>query len=557
MLRSLTSIALLLITTSAASAHFVFVVPDKDGHSAQVILSEDLRPDDEVPIAIIGSTKLTSTDNGGHDSALSLKKADHAYTVDFAAQPRVIHGVSELGVVKRGEAKPGVITYYPKTILGDPFDSKTRLGKSAPIELVPVGQAGKMKLLFLFDGKPVPDAEVDVISPDGTGRKVTTDKEGDTPAFEAAGRYGAWARHVDATAGELNGKHYDEIRQYATLVIDVPGLSAAVATPPTTRPVLYAPMPQAASSFGAVACDGWLYIYGGHTAETHAYSTDSVSGQFHRLNLTDHRTWETLPGGPPLQGMNLATWHGKIYRIGGMQPRNKAGEEADVRSVAGCACFDPTTKKWNEFPALPDPRSSHDVAVVGDKLIVVGGWDLTGDPDDAKWLDTALILDLSAEKPQWNSVKEPFRRRALIATSYNNKVYVIGGFETELEPSKKVDIYDPASDTWTSGPELPGPNQNGFGPAACTLDGKLYISVADGTLYRLNQAGTGWDKVASTTPRIVHRLAPNGSELLVIGGAAKKKQLNLIEAVAVSSAVVVPTPHTTSVPHPPAALPGN
>jgi N-acetylneuraminic acid mutarotase len=295
-------------------------------------------------------------------------------------------------------------------------------------------------------------------------------------------------------------------------------------------------MPQAASSFGAVACDGWLYVYGGHTANTHSYSTDSVSGQFHRLNLTDHQTWEELPGGPPLQGLNLVTWHGKIYRVGGMSPHNKADQPADVRSVADCACFDPATKTWTALPSLPDPRSSHDLVVVGDKLIVVGGWQLTGDVDDARWLDTAVILDLSADHPQWKSVKQPFERRAFIAASYQDKVYVLGGFETESEPTRRVGIYDPATNTWTTGPELPGTDQNGFGPAACTLDGKLYVSVADGTLYRLDQAGKNWDKVATTTPRIVHRLIPNGAQLLLIGGAAKQKQFNLIEAVTVANA---------------------
>lgn len=535
---SLSSVAALLITSSVATAHFVFVVADKEGRSVRVILSEDLQPDDRVPIAIIGGTKLTCTDSQGHEATLKLDKSEHVYTVRLeSSQPRVIHGVCELGVVKRGEAKPGILTYYPKTILGDPFGPKTRLGDATPMELVPVGQAGEMKLLFVLGGKPVPDAEVDVIAPDGTDQKVMTDKAGETPAFAALGRYGAWARHVEPAAGELDGKHYDEIRQYATLVIDVP---AAVSS--------YTPMPQPASSFGAVACDGWLYVYGGHTAETHSYSIDSVSGQFHRLNLAEHQTWEELPGGPPLQGMNLATWHGKIYRIGGMRPRNKSSEPADVRSVADCACFDPATKQWSDLPALPDPRSSHDIAVVGDKLFVVGGWDLTGKADEARWADRALILDLSAKQPQWKSVKEPFRRRALVAAAYDNKVYVIGGFEPDSEPSKDVDVYDPASDTWTSGPQLPGPKQNGFGPAACSLDGRLYVSVADGTLYQLNEASASWEKVASTTPRIVHRLAPTGSELLVIGGASKKRQLNLIEAV-LPSLDATPMQHRGAVSH--------
>jgi N-acetylneuraminic acid mutarotase len=214
-----------------------------------------------------------------------------------------------------------------------------------------------------------------------------------------------------------------------------------------------------------------------------------------------------------------------------MKPTNKTGQTESLQSVADCACYDPAKRSWSELPLLPKPRSSHDVVVAGDKLIVVGGWDLSGDSDDAKWMDTTLILDLSAASPQWTTIKQPFQRRALIAAVYEGMVYVIGGFNTEGEASRDVDIYDPAKGEWSKGPRLPAPDDNGFGPAACVLNGMLYVSVADGSLCRLNPARSGWDKVAATTPRIVHRLAPNGSQLLIIGGAHGKKQLDLIEAV--------------------------
>ena len=39
--------------------------------------------------------------------------------------------------------------------------------------------------------------------------------------LEAAGRYGVYAKHVEAKRGEHAGKKFDEIRHYATLVCDV------------------------------------------------------------------------------------------------------------------------------------------------------------------------------------------------------------------------------------------------------------------------------------------------------------------------------------------------
>jgi hypothetical protein len=144
-------------------------------------------------------------------------------------------------------------------------------------------------------------------------------------------------------------------------------------------------------------------------------------------------------------------------------------------------------------------------------------------------------LDLSAKDTQWKSIPQPFRRRALVAASFKGKVYVIGGFLPDDEPSLQVDIYDPAANNWTIGPNLPGENENGFGPAACTDGENLYASVADGSLSRLTLSGEGWDKVSTTTPRIVHRMVTHASEILILGGAAKKKQLNLIEPVTIGT----------------------
>ena len=71
---------------------------------------------------------------------------------------------------------------------------------------------------------------------------------------------------------------------------------------------------------------------------------------------------------------------------------------------------------------------------------------------------------------------------------------------------------------------------NGFGPAAAALDGQLYVSVDDGGLYRLGTANA-WEPIGRATPRIVHRLAPDGRRVLVIGGALKGANSDLIEAI--------------------------
>lgn len=520
----------LFLTLTAAAflahAHFVFVVPEPGGARAKLFMSEQLQPDGEVDFATVAGTKLNLRD-GGRDTPLALTKGTDAFLLSLSGSgTRIIYGTTDLGFSGRPGAKPYVLIYYPKTILGNAFAGNVTVGGQTPVEIVPVGKPGAVKLLLLARGKPLANSEITVLLPGGDQKKVMTDGMGQTEALPQTGRFGAWARFWEPAAGERDGKKYEEVRHYATLVFDADGKAATAATQ-------FGTLPKAAASFGAVADDGWLYVYGGHISPTHSYSTDAVTGQFHRMKLSAPGTWEALPGGPAVQGMNLAAYGGKIYRIGGMTPRNPPGQPADTHSVADCARFDPASKKWEALPPMPQPRSSHDVVVIDGKLIVSGGWDMQG-PAGQKWADTILTLDLTAPRLEWKEAPQPFKRRALIAAAYKGKMYVMGGMDEKGAVVPEVDIYDPRTGAWTKGPAVPGTGVNAFAPAAVTHRGELYLSVADGTLYRLDEGKGQWVDSGRATARVAHRLVSNGETVLVIGGAIDGQNLDSIEAVAVS-----------------------
>lgn len=294
----------------------------------------------------------------------------------------------------------------------------------------------------------------------------------------------------------------------------------------------YPPLPAAVSSLGAVALDGHVYVYGGHSGKTHSYSTETAVGTFRRLDLADPaKGWQELPGGPACQGLALVAHSGKVIRVGGMQPRNKPGTPADNHSLASVGRFDPKAGKWEALPDLPAGRSSHDAAVVGDTLVVVGGWQMNGAGKDTVWHDTALTLDLAKPGAKWETVSQPFQRRALTAVARGGKVVVVAGLTADGGTVEEVNVYDPVAKTWAAGPAIPGGKMNGFSPAAAVVNDTLYVSPADGRLYR--QAGDGWEPAGKLAgPRLVHRLVPlAGGKLLVLGGSSKSGNVAAAEVV--------------------------
>jgi uncharacterized GH25 family protein len=209
-----------LFAVAIAHAHFPFVVPDDKGESARVVFSDSLEPDTNVNIEKIANTKLTLRDAGGKDVTLEWKKGDGFYAVNVPGRgDRVIFGVNDYGVLQKGDSKPFKLAYFPKAAIGNA--NAKPIGEKLALEVVAESGLGKVRFRVLATGKPLAESEVTVMVPGGEKKMVKTDKDGYTPGFEGAGRYGVYAKQVEAKAGEHAGKKFEEIRNYATLVCDV------------------------------------------------------------------------------------------------------------------------------------------------------------------------------------------------------------------------------------------------------------------------------------------------------------------------------------------------
>jgi hypothetical protein len=210
-----------VILVATTQAHFPFIVPEADGTSAKVVFSDDLNPDTNVNIEKIANTKLTIRINGGKESSLEWKKGDGFYAVNVPGTGiRVVYGVTDYGVLQKGDTKPFKLVYYPKAVLGVPTAKEATIGEKLPLEIAAIGAFGKIKFQVLASGKPAADVDVSVLLPDLGKKAMKTDKDGFTSEFEISGRYGVTAKLIEAKKGDYSGKKYEEVRSYATLVCD-------------------------------------------------------------------------------------------------------------------------------------------------------------------------------------------------------------------------------------------------------------------------------------------------------------------------------------------------
>ncbi len=203
----------------AAQAHMVYIVPAKDGQSVTVVFSDSLDADEKVKMDKFAGMKLVARIDG-KDSPIEFTKGEHSFTAKVTKSTSAAYGTAVYGLLTKSE-KPTLLIYHPKAILEGTDAKSATVGEAAHLEIVTVTEDGKTRFRLLAKGKPVADAEGGVILPDGVKEKLKTDADGYTAAFEKTGRFAAYLKLNEVKAGEHDGKKYEEVRHYATLVVDV------------------------------------------------------------------------------------------------------------------------------------------------------------------------------------------------------------------------------------------------------------------------------------------------------------------------------------------------
>lgn len=137
-----------------------------------------------------------------------------------------------------------------------------------------------------------------------------------------------------------------------------------------------------------------------------------------------------------------AVWDGRIVVLGGLTSAGHASARVDV--------YDPVDDEWSALPDLPEGLHHTAVAVLGDRLYVVGGYAI----DDGRWVPRAEVWTLGSGDDAWRpgpSLTIP--RGALAVASTGERLVAIGGAGSPGSLTATEFLQSDAT-AWVTGPEM-------------------------------------------------------------------------------------------------------
>lgn len=510
------SLILALWAQSVASAHFPWLVRGTD-NKVQLFFGEGLNDQTyELPPAI-AKAEIIELDEKGNVSKLSVAAVETDSFVGLRSTNTIAADRVLASSITYGAFRGSKLQYTALSFGKLPTSAgSTALPDNLTLQAKLFGTDSGISVLVIWEGKPLSRAKVTLCDSNAVEHGVVETDESGLATFAAeqvqAGLNAVRVGHKITKEGMLGDVAYNGEMHYLTATFT----NAAGEMPPQ-----FGALPFAITSFGAATDGKSLYVYGGHMGEAHSYAFEEQSDKLLRLDLSDDkRQWKELATATRLQGTAMVAYGDELVIVGGFQALNKAGEPKDLHSKADVLAYNTHSNSWSALPSLPEPRSSHDAAIVGSKLYVVGGWNMAGGAE-TQWHKTAWRMDLATKDRKWEPVAAPpFERRALAAIEHQNKLVVVGGMNREGGPTKAAVVFDPQIDVWSPLPDIQGEKSiAGFGTSGWSVNGKLILTSQEGKIEQLSE-GT-WKIIGETKDaRFFHRILPVGDSMLVaIGGA--------------------------------------
>jgi N-acetylneuraminic acid mutarotase len=193
-------------------------------------------------------------------------------------------------------------------------------------------------------------------------------------------------------------------------------------------------MPAGTQGFGAALINFKVYVFGGTVPIYSCF--DLLQSKW--TNITASPNYHLSFGQP-------AIVNGKIYMFGGLK-------ESLTASSNMVEMYDPATDSYDLMATMPSSRHNPAIAVMNNKVYVIGGASRTNTTDVTK--NTLEVYDPGSDA--WAvKVGMPTSRQGACAEVIDGKIYVIGGMADGNIVLNTVEMYDPAINTWTTFKPMP------------------------------------------------------------------------------------------------------
>jgi N-acetylneuraminic acid mutarotase len=270
------------------------------------------------------------------------------------------------------------------------------------------------------------------------------------------------------------------------------------------------PMPTA--RFGVTTCvvDGKIYAMAGARGPYDPY--------YSTVEVYDPPTDSWVAKSPmPIErnGHAAAVVSGQIYVLGG-EPSNQASTDTVIR-------YDPGSDTWAPRAAMPTQRTFHCACTVDDKIYVMGG--VTAGVAGAVWNPAGIDMYDPATDAWTTRGNMRTPRSGVGACALNGKIYVISGVIGSVENAAvpTVEAYDPALDTWVRKANLPAARA---WSSVCAVGGRIYVvgggSLSGGSSSRVDEYDPATDRWAARgnlrSPRFMLGASVVNGALYAIGG---------------------------------------
>ena len=235
------------------------------------------------------------------------------------------------------------------------------------------------------------------------------------------------------------------------------------ATPEVDRWTMGTPMPLARAEPAVAELNGKIWVLGG-------WPPGRMTSDLVQIYDPAASRWSLGPSLPqPIHHTHAAAVGGKLYVMGGELDGALSGRPG--KDLANTWVHDPKVGGWVARAPMPTARSGGGAAVVNGKIYVAGGRGPGGPAFEA--------YDPATDK--WEKLPDlPSQRNHLAVAALNGKIVVAGGRIAPgftAERLAAVEIYNPATRSWTKGAPLPAPRA---GIAGAALAGCMFVCGGEG-----------------------------------------------------------------------------